>query len=94
MSVAGDTIPTMVTPLQPSASRDEVLAAVEEHERQVRDYLMPEFPTVPSGFVGSVTSLDGSAIGCYGRRLPADPSLLRQAEAGEEDQSIPDGESD
>ncbi len=82
----------IVKPLEPGASREDVIAAVEAQERREREHVRHEYPPVPDGFEGCVTSLDGQAIACYGP-VYEDPSLIRQQIAGEEDQSVPGWDS-
>lgn len=72
------------------STREEVLAAVEEHEARVAAAMRKmdevEFPEVPEGFVGCVWSKCGTVRAHY-RPTQVNPSLEAQKRAGEEDQS-------
>ena len=75
---------TPFKPLQPGASREEVLAAVEHSDRIVRE-ILAEQDQADDAFSQLVTRTHCH----FGDPRDEDPSLARQRVAGEEDQSVP-----
>lgn len=90
--MTADRPPRLWASLTADSSREEVLAAVVEQDRLDEELAAinakVEFPDVPEGYVGCVTSLCGTVIAMYGP-IEENPTIAAQNRAGEEDQSQP-----